>query len=180
MSRGTGSVYTGESVAAGGQLHVKVDTSVLRVVVCADPAYRQDGRYVTAALRALQQYTRRRMEIDFAERAPERADWLFWLSVRPLPEGVFAHVLYYDPNWNELAWNGSLPVVMGKLLYGEDTDVAEDRRVIDPVQILPAHGGGRGSGVEAAERIELTPAVWWLLLLLFIIERMASHGKRKT
>ena len=150
---------------------VAVDTSVLRVAVCTDPAYRQDGRYVEAALRALQQYTRRRIEVVETGRAPA---------------GPFARAVF-DADWNEMVWNGSLPVMMEKLLYGEDTDVVEDRRVIDPEQILPAHGRGgeplAGGGREAGlpgESIDLAPVLWWLILLLFIIERVVSHGKRKT
>ena len=197
MSRSTGSVYASESVAPGSQLPVKVDTATLRIVIYSDPAYRQEGRYVEAALRALQQYTKRRIEIEETGRPPQRADWLFWVSTQPLPVGAFAHVSRFGPDWNEMVWNGSLPVMMGKLLYGEDTDVVEDRRVIDPVQIVPAHE--RGTGGEAAAEgggepmarggrdaslsggsIDLEPAVWWLILLLFIIERVVSHGKRKT
>jgi len=187
LSRSTGTNYSGETVAMNSRQPVAVDTSVLRVVVYSDPAFLQDGRYVTAALRALQQYTGRRMEIEETGRPPERADWLFWLSTRPLPAGAFAHVSRFDPDWNEMVWKGSLPVVMEKLLYGEDTNVAEDRRVIDPAQILPAHGGGgRDAGLPGESKaavdpgINLAPVVWWLILLLFIIERLVSHEKRKT
>jgi hypothetical protein len=211
LSRSTGSYYSRETVARGSQQPVAVDTSILRVAIYTDAAYRQDGRYVWAALRALQQYTRRRMEVVETERAPAAADWLFWLSVRPLPAGAFTHVLYYvpgkggdgrwkdgdgrvvfDADWDEMVWNGSLPVMMEKLLYGEDTDVAEDRRVIDPAQILPTYGEGAGgreagepvdAGREAAMSrgtIDLAPTVWVLIFLLFILERVASHGKRKT
>ena len=171
LSRSTGTNYSGETVAIDHRPPVAIDTSVLRVAVCTDPAYRQDGRYVEAALRALQQYTRRR--IDVVEKG--------WA-----PAGPFARVVF-DADWNETVWKGSLPVVMEKLLYGEDTDVAEDRRVIDPAQILPAHGGqGRDAGLPGGSKaavdpgINLAPAVWWLILLLFIIERVVSHGKRKT
>ena len=199
LSRSTGTNYSGETAARGSQQPVAVDTSVLRAAVYTDPAYRQDGRYVVAALRALQQYTRRRIEVVETERPPA---------------GSFAYVMYYvpgkegdgwwkdgdgrrvfDADWNEMVWNGSLPVRMEKLLYGEDTDVVEDRRVIDPAQILPAHGrgdeplagGGRDAGLSGSldaglpgGSIDLAPAVWWLILLLFITERMVSHGKRKT
>jgi len=179
MSRSTGSVYTSESMAPGSQLAVRVDTSTLRVVVVADPVYRQDGLYVGAALRALQQYTRRRMELT--DRTPGAADWLFWLSARPVPAGTFSHVSRFDPGWDELAWNGALPVVMTKLLFGEDTDVAGDRRVIDPAQMAPMHRAGAGRVAELpGGKIDLARAVWWLILLLFIAERVASHGKRKT
>jgi hypothetical protein len=122
----------------------------------------------------LQQYTRRRIEVVETGRAPA---------------GPFARVVF-DADWNEMVWNGLLPERMEKLLYGEDTDVVEDRRVIDPAQIMPAHGG-RSGGNEAAAvggrdaeapggSINLAPVLWWLILLIFIIERVVSHGKRKT
>ena len=165
LSRSTGSNYSEKTVARDNQQQVAVDTSVLRVEVSTDPAYRQDGRYVMAALRALQQYTGRRIEV---------------VETGRVPAGPFARVVF-DADWNGMGWDGSLPVRMEKLLYGEDTDVVEDRRVIDPAQILPAHGG-RSGGKEAAvdPGINMAPVVWWLILLLFIIERVVSHGKRKT
>jgi hypothetical protein len=102
------------------------------------------------------------------------------VETKGAPAGPFARVIF-DSDWNETVWKGSLPVVMEKLLYGEDTNVAEDRRVIDPVQILPAHGGAAGGNEAAVDPgINLAPVVWWLILLLFITERMVSHGKRKT
>ena len=96
------------------------DTSVLRITIYTEPAYRQDGRYVAAAVRALQQYTRRRIELVVTERVPAvgaaggpgarpadaglavagqgDAGWLFWLALRPVPAGLgFAHVLCYEP-----------------------------------------------------------------------------------
>lgn len=269
LSRSTGTVYREATVARDSHVPVEADTSALRVAVCSDPANLQDGRYIAASLRALQQYTRRRMQIDFSGRPPAAADWLFWLSVRPIPAGSFSHVLCYvpgrervvdtrvdgiawmkevdggevrgsaagreglwrdgfgramlrekdslgrrvhqfysrfDPDWNDLVWSRSLPVMMEKLLFGEDTDVAEDRRVIDPAQVVsvrgregtggdPSAGAGRKAGLRGSGEargvgsreaglpggsFDLKPAVWWLVLLLFITERVVSHGKRKT
>jgi hypothetical protein len=296
VSRSTGSFYSGESVAAkdgmekgfrvreqfgrwvvalDSQPPVVVDTSVLRITIVTDPVYRQDGRYVEAALRALQQFTRRRMQISVPVGLSGKrlagnglsgavGDWLFWLSVRPVA-GLrgFTHILQYeqgkvktvdtrvggiewmrevegraegqtvlwkdgygraalsveggkgyhfyshfDPDWSGLVWSPSFPVIMERLLFGEDRMIAEDRRVLDAEQIVPVHGGGTEpdvsmlrnlavvrqaiNGGKAGEigatwgaggfqgAVDLAPVLWMVVVLLFISERMLSHGKRKT
>lgn len=287
VSRSTGSFYTGESVPAkdglvegfrvrkqngrwavalDSQPPVVVDTSVLRVAIVTDPVYRQDGRYVEAALRALQLFTQRRMLVSVTGGLSENGlpgaglsgaggDWLFWLSVRPVA-GLrgFTHILQYeqgkektvdtrvegvewmrevegpaegqrvlwkdgygrpalsveegkgyhfyshfDPDWNGLVWSPSFPVIMERLLFGEERMIAEDRRVLDVEQIVPGHGGRTGPGdsmlrnlaivrqainVGAARgglgTVDLAPVLWIVIVLLFISERVLSHGKRKT
>ena len=95
----------------------ETDSSILRITIYTDPAYRQDGRYVAAAVRALQQYTRRRIELVVTDKmpvggsdgapagrvggsaaGPSDVSWLFWLALGPVPAGLgFAHVLSYEP-----------------------------------------------------------------------------------
>ena len=97
-SRSTGTFYRRESVAAGSPLSVPVDTAVLRVTIYTDPAYQEDGRYIAAAVRALQTFTRRRIQLSVGG-GMGGGDWLFWLSARPLPlslRGTFKHVLQYE------------------------------------------------------------------------------------
>jgi hypothetical protein len=119
-SQPTGSFYHVENFAAGSAGVAGVtDTSVLRITVFTEPAYRQDGRYVAAAVRALQEFTGRRIEVQVTDRLPigvvgagaagagaaagpdagsADAGWLFWLALRPVPAGLgFAHVLCYEP-----------------------------------------------------------------------------------
>jgi hypothetical protein len=111
-SQPTGSFYHVESFAAGGAgvtggagvagVTGVTDTSVLRITIYTEPAYRQDGRYVAAAIRALQEFTRRRIELQVTDRLPigwsGAGGWLFWLALRPVPAGLgFAHVLSYEP-----------------------------------------------------------------------------------
>jgi hypothetical protein len=118
-SQPTGSFYHMESFAAGGAGVAEVtDTSVLRITIFTEPTYRQDGRYVAAAVRALQEFTRRRIEVQVTDRLPigaagagaadgaadgavagsADAGWLFWLALRPVPAGLgFVHVLCYEP-----------------------------------------------------------------------------------
>ena len=273
-SRSTGSFYRWRSVAATAGLggigpatgSVAVDTSILRITIYTEPAYRQDGRYVAAAVRALQSFTARRIQLLVTGSLPamQKGDsgWLFWLSSRPLPAGAAAHVLRYeqgkertvdtriagvelmkeveatpadvamavwrdgygggvltleekaddrvyhfyshfDPDWNGLVWSRSFPLLLGRLLFGEDHDVAEDRRVLDPEQIVPVRRGiAEGRGVAAGEAaaraaalwasvkgkdeaktitavrgaIDLAPVLWILIVLLFILERVVSYS----
>jgi hypothetical protein len=99
-SQPTGSYYRVENFGDGdGRV---TDSSVLRITIYTDPAYRQDGRYVAAAVRALQEFTRRRIEVVVTDRVPPVAaaadsGWLFWMALRPVPAGLgFAHVLSYE------------------------------------------------------------------------------------
>lgn len=90
----------------------------------------------------------------------------------------------FDPDWNELVWSRSFPVVLGELLFpGGERDVREDRRVLDPGQIMPLKGSeaAGGGGVRAAGAVvDLGPACWLLLVLLFISERIVSfYAKRE-
>jgi hypothetical protein len=105
-SQPTGSFYHVENFAAGGGGMMGgtgvMDTSGLRVTIYTEPAYRQDGRYVAAAVRALQEFTRRRIEVVVTDRvpavaAPADGGWLFWVALRPVPASLgFAHVLSYE------------------------------------------------------------------------------------
>ena len=245
-SRSTGTFYSHESVAAGSLLSVPVDTAVLRVTIYTDPAYREDGRYIAAAVKALQAFTRRRVQLSVdggmgpGVARMRDSGWLFWLSEKPLPSslrGAFAHVLQYkqggerfvdtrvegvelrkeveavssagqtpvwrdgygrgvlsmeatangalygfysrfDPDWSGLVWSRSFPLLLGRLMFGEDTGVSvEDRRVLDPGQIVPVRGGKvvRPPGDEQ-KAIDLAPVLWVLIFLLFILERIKANG----
>jgi hypothetical protein len=97
LSRATGTSYSTKTVAvmAGPDSVVVVDTTVLHVAIFADAAYRQDGRYVKAAVMALRDFSRRRIEI--MEGIGDVGDVLFWLSDRPMPPGMrgYRHVFQY-------------------------------------------------------------------------------------
>lgn len=72
---------------------VKVDEAPMSIVVHTDDAYRQDGKYLVAALKALAAVTGRKMRIASGGAG---GDWLFWLSARPLPPVTgFLHVWCY-------------------------------------------------------------------------------------
>lgn len=73
-----------------------VDTTTLRVVVYTDEKYTSDGRWVAAAVKALQQYTRKEIRVSMG--ASGTANWVFWLSLQPLPADVkAANIFLYEP-----------------------------------------------------------------------------------
>jgi hypothetical protein len=84
----------------------------------------------------------------------------------------------FDPNWNGLVWSRRFPVLLGRLIFGEDAGVvAEDRRVLDPGQIVPVRGAAavRPAVVEQ-KGVDLAPMLWGLIFLLFILERVVSYS----
>jgi hypothetical protein len=91
----------------------------------------------------------------------------------------------FDPDWNELVWSRSFPVVLGELIFpGGERDVREDRRVLDPGQIAPLKSSGavrEGRAHSEGVIVDLAPACWILLVLLFVSERIVSfyaQGKK--
>jgi hypothetical protein len=179
ISRSTGTVFQPRTVgaSAGG------DTSVLRVAVVADAAYREDARDVKAALAALQKYTRRRMVL-----VDGGGDWLIWLSDKPVKDvGRYKKVLDYAA-WkkskrnaaNDLLWSGEFPVWLGKLLFAEKGAGEKDLRVLDPEQVVPLSDGRVVAGAGVMESRNVDGLMWGIILVLFITERILSHGKEKT
>ena len=79
IARTTGSVFHYETVA------MKADTGTLALTIYTDGIYKQDGLYLEAALRAVQEFTHRRMRVMMTSSIVEGRGWLFWLSAKPLP-----------------------------------------------------------------------------------------------
>jgi len=107
------------------------DTTTRRLVIFAD-TYVQDARYLNAALSAIQQFTRRKMEVVVTHEAAAlpAADWLFWLSAKPLPANVSAHNIWqYDTGKvvNTTSWlltENMPPVALYKSIVVQDTAAA--------------------------------------------------------
>ncbi len=65
---------------------IVVDTSAMRIAVYSDKN-NSDARYLLAALQTVKQFTGRRIAIQAVESdtyLPTKADWLFWLSEKPV------------------------------------------------------------------------------------------------
>jgi hypothetical protein len=169
------------TVALDSQPPVIVDTNALQIVIYADPAYQQDSRYVKAAIDALRSFTRRRIRTVIAGSIPaeQHSGWLLWLSDRPLPAVRPEHVWSYNPEWKTMEWHRDFPVLLGKLLFGEDSVSGRDRRLIDHTQLMPVRQGrGEQEGTVQAEVpkdiVPLAPVTWLLIFILFITERLVS------
>jgi len=88
----TGSTYTYEEKARRAE--DRLDTSVLRVAIYADGI---DGQWVGGAVKALGQFTHRRMELSVGKGGEAHPDWIFWLSAKPVPQGLkAANILFYE------------------------------------------------------------------------------------
>jgi hypothetical protein len=89
------------SVALDSQPPVIVDTAALLVWIYTDNKYNNDSRYLVAAFRALQQFTRRNIRVIVGGGifSPEpHADWIFWLSSVSVPAGLpVSNIVCYEP-----------------------------------------------------------------------------------
>jgi hypothetical protein len=137
----------------------------------------QDEKYMRAALKALGDYTGRRFR---------------------LVRSGAAHLITWQPEWDDAVWEGRLPVVLWKLLFsgkaaapgpaaGDDSAEMRDRRVVDPEQAAPVRlrGSVRGdvvasTGVAAGKRVDLRPVFWAVVFLLFLTERMMVFRNDKA
>jgi hypothetical protein len=111
-----------------------------------------------------------------------------------------------SPDWNGMVWSAAFPVLLKELLYGmpavgEGSGARKwasdrDRRVLDPQQIVPLRGGfadadvaglramvrgsgGEGKGAPAPDG-ESESVLFWIVLFLFILERILVNGKQTT
>jgi hypothetical protein len=87
-----------------------------------------------------------------------------------------------NPEWGDLVWSGEWPVLLEGLVLGEVQAGTHDRRVLDPGQIRPLVEASAGNKAAGLERGDLKPALWVLLLLLFLAERSIAtfDGRKKT
>lgn len=111
-------VFTRQTAADGTvQPHLLADTAGLRIAVYSDGS-QSGAAYLQAAVAAIEQVsgmavstTELRQPTDW----PIEADWLFWLSERPLPPSLPPHVFYYQKGKEEMVrtflagQNGLLP-----------------------------------------------------------------------
>jgi hypothetical protein len=168
VSRATGTAFHARTVARTA-VRVAVDTSVLRVAVVPDSAYRRDARYVNAALAALQKYTLRRMAVV----AMGAGGYNKLLDYGAWKKGI-------GDSANDLLWSGAFPVWMEKLLFVDSGAGTKDLRVLDPEQVVPLAGGRTVAGAGGKGGRNLETEIWAIVILLFIIERILSHGKKKA
>jgi hypothetical protein len=97
-------LYTQDAnVDRATQLAVLWDTAALRIAIYSD-GFNTDAGYLRAAISAIKQVTGRAITVTQLRNANELAselDWLFWLSEKPLPAPLPAHVFYYKKGKEE-------------------------------------------------------------------------------
>jgi hypothetical protein len=92
---------------------------------------------------------------------------------------VFRFYSRLDANWGDLAWSSRLPVLLEGLMIKDEEAGVWDRRVLDVEEVRPAKRVGvlKETGVE---RVDLRPAVWVLVLGLFLLERIKANQYGKA
>ncbi len=92
---------------------------------------------------------------------------------------VFRFYSRLDANWGDLVWSSRLPVLLEELMMPDEEAGSRDRRVLDVGQIRPERRVGvhKEAGVE---RVDLRPAVWVLVLGLFLLERIKANQYGKA
>jgi len=101
-SNATGTSYSYRTAARDT---ISLDTAKLRVAIFTDDKYGRDGQWVEGAVKALQQFTRRNIVISRRTEGSRKnglpfvdgpADWVFWLSAKPLDIKA-ANIVLYEP-----------------------------------------------------------------------------------
>jgi hypothetical protein len=90
-----GTFYT----ATNSSSSAPADTSAINIYIYAD-AYAADAKYLQAALAAIRDFSQRRIHtklLGTAAAMPASADWLFWLSDKPMPQSAAIHTLPMQP-----------------------------------------------------------------------------------
>jgi hypothetical protein len=88
-----GTFYT----ATNSSSSAPADTSAINIYIYAD-TYAADAKYLQAALAAIRDFSQRRIHtklLGTAAALPASADWLFWLSDKPMPQSAATHTLAY-------------------------------------------------------------------------------------
>ncbi len=106
------------------QTPVNIDTSTLTVVVYSDK-YIADANYATAALKAIQQFTKRRIEVvvtNNTNKIPAKTNWLFWLSDEaPKLSNTSTKIIRYTAGKSDetFSWMGDENIGLYKIISSQ-------------------------------------------------------------
>jgi hypothetical protein len=123
-SRATGNSYVYEELP---ERSAEADTATKQITIFAD-TYVHDAGYLKAAITAIQQFTERKIHLSLISQPralPAQTDWLFWLSVQPVPDQVkAANIWRYDSGAviNASSWiisNEAAPIPLFKRIQAD-------------------------------------------------------------
>jgi hypothetical protein len=87
-----------QTISYHHQLPVLVDTNTIRIAIYSDQ-YVQDISYVTAALHAIRDFTRRKIRYEVYQSVPaipKESDLIFWLSESQIPASFSGKIISYQ------------------------------------------------------------------------------------
>lgn len=96
---------------------------------------------------------------------------------------TFRLYTHFNPGWGDLVWNDEFPKMILQLIAGDDYKIPAkyDKRILTNRQIAPVKitDVNRQIPVSLLERVDLSKYFWFVIVLLFLAERLLSH-KTKT
>jgi hypothetical protein len=87
----------------------------------------------------------------------------------------------FNAEWNGLVWDPVFPSLIFDLVVGKkykSFPVSADQREINAAQLMPRKTTALAVQDRSARALSLSPYCWWLLLLVFIVERILSTVKK--
>lgn len=184
----------------GIQNSVSVLSDTLSITIRNEDKYKKDAFFISSAIKTIQAYTKWLIVLS----NDDNADWLIWLSDSELPKGEFAHVLRINTMYNsdkliaydidqsehvltkrltsDIVVKENLVVGLLHLLrqnhFNEAATIANqyDARMVDERQIQPKL---KASTEITQKRSSVAPYLWWLLIVLFIVERLVAMIRKQ-
>ena len=103
------------------------------------------------------------------------------LAIDPTHEKNYLLFTHFDPAWNNLVWTNRFAEWMLPFVFsGLPLQSVADTRMIDPVQLQFSKVTTESSqkNISAANTKPITNIFWYLLLLVFVIERILSFTSK--
>lgn len=190
----------GKLIVEGIQNSVSVLSDTISITIRNDDKYNKDAFFISSAIKTIQAYTKWPIVLS----DDENADWLIWLSDNEWPKSGFEQVLRINTRYNsdkliaydiqqseyvltkrltsDIVVKENLVVGLLHLLrqnhFNEAVTIANqyDARMIDERQIQPKL---KSISEITQKRSSVAPYLWWLLIVLFIVERLVAMIRKQ-
>jgi hypothetical protein len=107
------------------------------------------------------------------------------LSRKNLKDSIYYFSSRFDPEWNDLPWNGQFPQIIYNLVCHTTDDTnridLSDKRMIDEQQIQPAIINEQLilPKKELLQKTDLAKYFWIAAFIIFALERFITYRKKK-
>jgi hypothetical protein len=86
----------------------------------------------------------------------------------------------FDASWGDLVWDNAFPRMMLDLLFKDNSDDINDRRIVDTQQLTPKLSTEKliTTEVNLTAKTDLTKIFWLALVVVLFIERWFAHRNK--